>query len=170
MRVLALPAEYDPRNTINFEHYKFNSTLDPPVRDVSSSRYYWNVHMLGAYEWRQTRDNDPNNEAWTAGWSEPSGVDDPTNFVFEETVRDLWAEPELGGMVGHQTGLDRVSAHEALHRFFGWHVTDPNNPSQPDPNQPSNQGIMDRTTLMTAATVQLTDQQIRFVQAKDHPE
>jgi len=65
-------------------------------------------------------------------------------------------------MVSEEVGLDRVSAHEALHRFFGWHTA--------DPNDPANQGIMDKVTLMTATDVELTNEQIRVVQAKDLPD
>ena len=63
-------------------------------------------------------------------------------------------------MVDYGIGLDRVSAHEALHHFFGWHGDDAS----------ADEGIMDGPTLMTAQTVQLTDRQIRVVQAKHHPE
>jgi hypothetical protein len=167
VRVLPLPAEYDTHDTTTFKHYQNNTNVNPAVKDVDSSRYFWDVHMLGAYEWSMDQDNDPNSQAWLAGFSEMG--DDGTNFVLQETVRDLWAEPELPDMVPYATGLDRVSAHEAMHRILGWHKLDPVT-RQPIPDDPSNQGIMDGDTLMTAATVELTGLQIRMVQAKDHPE
>ncbi len=149
----------DTHNVTDFKHYQNTTNVDPPVKDADSSRYFWHVHMLGASEWSLALDNDPNAQNWRAGWSEAG--DDGTNFIFEETARDLWAEPQVAGMVDYSIGLDRISAHEALHRFFGWHTA--------DPQHPSNQGIMDGATLMTAAGVQLTGEQVRVVQAKDHP-
>ncbi len=115
--------------------------------------------MFGAYEWSEQQDNDPDDSAWLAGWSEEDRADDPTNFVFQETVRDLWNEPEVPGMVPYGTFLDRVAAHEALHRFFGWHGTD----------QAADEGIMDGDVLMTQAAVSLTSRQIRVVQARSYP-
>jgi hypothetical protein len=100
-----------------------------------------------------------------AGWSEHGNADDPTNFVFYETARDMHAQPQWPGMVALATWNDRVSAHEALHRFFGWHA-EPNAPSFPTA---ADEGIMDPQTAATAATVSLTDRQFRLVQKKDYP-
>ena len=168
VRVLALPAQYDTRNVTDFKHYQYSVNGESDVVDAESSRYFWHVHMLGAYEWSMALDNDPDDQSWLAGWSEAS--DEGTNYIFEETARDLWAEPQFQNMVSYAVGLDRLSAHEALHRFFGWHMTIPGtNPPQLDADHYSNHGIMDRDTLFTADTVQLTDEQIRVVQAKDFP-
>ena len=156
--VKALPAEYDPRNTIPFDH-NLEDTAVPNVRDEPSSQYFWTVHMLGAYEFQTDRDNDPHNEPWFAGWSEHLLADDPTNFVFDETVRDIHAEPEFPGMVPLATLLDRVSAHEAFHRFFGWHGTRPE----------ADEGIMNPLELATAAMLGLTDGQIRVIQQTKYP-
>jgi hypothetical protein len=159
--VLPVSGEHDTQDIATFKHHQINSQIPAGVRNVTSSQYYWSVHMLGAYESDPDSDNDPDTEGWLAGWSEPVGVDDPTNFVFYETARDLWAEPEIGGglMVPLATGLDRISAHEALHRFFGWHQTDP----------AADEGIMDPMTLMTAPMISLTNRQIKIILSKNWP-
>lgn len=168
--VRPMPAEYDTTATIPFEH-NLQDWVIPHVRDVNSSRHFWAVHMLGAYEFIQSKDNDnevspdTNTEDWLAGWSEGTHDPHPTNFVFHETIRDLWAEPEMPGMVGVELGRDRVAAHEALHRFFGWHLS-PESPGFPGP---ADQGIMTPSVLMTAPTVSLTDDQIRVIQAIVNP-
>jgi len=91
-------------------------------------------------------------------------------FYSTVMVHNFWAEPELAKMVLHAVGLERVSAHDVLHRFFGWHAYDQQTPPQPIPNDYSNQGIMDKVTLMTATDVQLTDEQIRVLQTRNHPD
>jgi hypothetical protein len=163
--VIAVPAELDTQDNAPFKHYQVDYTVPTGLRNVQSSQYYWAVHMLGAYEYRDEHDNDPDTETpWYAGWS-PKAVsrDDPTNFVFYETARDVWAEPEIGGgvMVPVATGLDRISAHEALHVFFGWHGT--------DPGGAADEGIMDGVTLMTAGQISLTNRQIKIIQSKAWP-
>jgi hypothetical protein len=157
--VLDLSMDYDTHHTIPFVHNQPNSAT-PQVRDVNSSRHFWTIHMLGAYEWEFDKDNDPNTEAWVVGWSENAVGVDPTNFVFFEAARDLHAEPEWPNMVALNTLLDRISAHEALHRFFGWH----------NPNVPTtNEGIMDPETAATAATVSLSSSQVKIIQTKPYP-
>lgn len=108
-------------------------------------------------------DNDPDSEAnWLAGWSESNNANadnDPSNFVFDETIRDLWAEAEFPDMVPIATGRDRISAHEALHRFFGWHGSNPE----------SDEGIMDPETLMTEEAIVLTPGQIKLIQQRKNP-
>jgi hypothetical protein len=127
-----------------------------------SSKYFWDVYMLGVYEWSTSTDNDPNTEGnWLAGWSAHEDLDDeesPTNFIFDETIRDLRIEQEFVDMLPLVTLRDRASAHEALHRFFGWHG-----------NQGADDGIMDAKKAMTQNNIKLTDEQIRLVQKKDHP-
>lgn len=54
---------------------------------------------------------------------------------------------------------DRVSAHEALHQFFGWHGTKPE----------ADEGIMDVDEVLTAMTTVLTDGQIKIIQKTDYP-
>ncbi len=159
VRVNPLPAAYHAHDTTDFEHYQF---AYPPqglaVRDVDTTDYFWTVHLLGAYEWSPQTDNDPNTEAgWLAGWSAKQGG---TSFVLEEVVRDLWAEPEMPNIVPYTVGLDRIGAHEALHHFFGWHDVG---------GSAANEGIMHPPTLMTAAAVQLTEQQVWEIQASKEP-
>jgi hypothetical protein len=173
VKVRPLNPGYDLHDTIPWEHNKVD-TRAFGTRDVPSKRYFWTVHLVGAYEWWEELDNDnepavgpdPNTEQFVAGWSEHGGGANPSNFVFFETARDIRAEPQWGKnpadpqMVALDLLLDRIAAHEALHRFFGWHGTD----------TAADEGIMDAEELATALSISLTGRQIRIVQAKDHPE
>ncbi|MEX2173757.1 MAG: hypothetical protein WD872_05300 [Pirellulaceae bacterium] len=156
--------EDDTRDETLFVHNKSDTTVHPPVRDIESAKHFWHIHMLGAYEWKVELDNDnevlpdTNTEDFLVGWSEPDG-NDPTNFVFYETIRDIHAEPQLPGMVELPVLEDRVSAHEALHRFFGWHGTRPE----------ADEGIMHAPTAMTEETIVLTGRQIQVIQKTTWP-
>ncbi|MFO0871492.1 MAG: hypothetical protein U0935_21425 [Pirellulales bacterium] len=162
--VQLLPATYDWRDDVRFQH-NLTTSIGREVRDAVSQSYFWHVHMIGAYEGSDTQDNDPDNEAPLLGWSDSINDPFPSNFVFFETIRDIIAEPQYPNMVGVGVAEGRVAAHEALHRFLGWHDN-----SDPEKSY-TIEGIMNPNpeAAMTQAVITLTGRQIREIQNKDRP-
>ncbi len=141
----------------NFVFYVYDPNKDSPDSPVPQVAVGGPVSVAKTVQFDQ--DNDDDQLVPVAGWSEHQGTEDPTNFVFYETARDMHAQPYWPDMVDFDTFLDRVSAHEALHRFFGWHGTDAT----------ADEGIMHGPTAATAASITLTSGQIRIVQKTRWP-
>ncbi len=169
IEVRLLPAQYNLTPTIAFQHNLDPGqpggpdgylNVDTPGRDVNSETRFWVIRMLGAYEGGVNQDNDPDGSAIMLGYApQPRN----TTYVFDETIRDY--HDMLAGsqsyVVSLDTTVDRVSAHEALHRFFGNHG-----------NGVADQGIMQPSPLIgltTAADFSLTADQIRAVQRLRYP-
>ena len=167
VRVQQLPAQYDQKDGVDFVHnlpFGLFETKGRPVRDVDSERYFWVVHLIGAYECDTSIDHDPNTETGLFGYDSGLMSDAPI-YVFLETARDLVANTP--GMVPLNTYENRGALHETLHQFLGPHSQDPNNPSNPV----ADEGVMDYTIAATgtAAENQLTPHQIRVLQGRTYP-
>jgi hypothetical protein len=169
VEVKAIPVAYNTQSDdIPFKHYQNNAVTEG--RNILSSRAFWAIRMLGAYEFSLATDNDEDGEvnqngelSALLGWSaNDNSVPNITNFVFTETTRDVYAM--MGNnpnRIPFDQALDRVSAHEALHRFFGWH----------DVTVASNQGIMQGAgVVFTAPNFVLTHEQIMIIQQTKDPD
>jgi len=77
---------------------------------------YWCVYIMGAYERRVDRDNDPDTET---GWSGSTFVTESEwSFIYKETIRDLCEDGEHPTWSGNQTPLERRTVnHECGHHF-----------------------------------------------------
>lgn len=169
---IELPAAHDRKDGVVFEH---NSPLDgaphpnsEAVRDVKSEKHFWTVQNVGAYEYVDLRDLDNDfdsngNPIFDVGYSYVE-QSDSANLVFFETIRDFYATFNSSGnnpgWILEHNFVSRVSAHEALHRFFGSHTRGPW----------ANFGIMeDAITLVTMSTPSLTVGQYRVIQNTEYP-
>jgi hypothetical protein len=164
-------------------------------RDVQNSEGYWAVQMIAAYEGYEERDydppygppgpGDPDTEGYMGGLTDPAFK---ACVVFTEVVRDVvtytregyyewgyegqqaWVHvpPDYTGVITFLVpeGLRRITYHELVHQFNLLHA-DP----EPDPNNPGDQGILDRETMFTGSAdqIQLNPAQLNKIRWTDMP-
>ena len=114
--------------------------MSQQVRDARSTQYFWSTQIVSAYESSTSSDADENSfsntdipfakwyHAKTAVERSPYGlvgylylVDGlGPSVVFTEEIRDL-SEENNGDMQELADAIVVSAAHEAMHRFYGWH-------------------------------------------------
>lgn len=108
------------------------------ARDIDSSRAFWVVHILGAYEGPVSRDNDPDSEDALLGIAPNAAEHRGFSLIFQETLRDLHAVHKPP--VSVETAESHLVLHEVGHQFELSHNgggvmsdgIDPTNPAYPN--------------------------------------
>ena len=117
-----------PKEKADFEHYfgddwmaatttDFGVATAESVRNVRSEDAFWVVQLMYGYDYARNVDHDDNLETFVLGMGIRAGQDGPAYTLFE-TIRDVAAhEPSVGAGITYEMLLERVSLHEATHKF-----------------------------------------------------
>jgi len=165
--VVKLPESLDETDNMQFTKY-FNTQFGPDkadlVRDVKSEQFFWVVHIVDAY--RHNVGNDAQDPIWTVGYAHVED-DDKANTIYHNVidgVHELGKRSPTGQpLVDKTTHVRIVVAHEALHRFVGYHT----------PNEAEdalhNSYIMSYAVQFDKSLAILSGKQLRAIQDQKFP-
>ena len=128
------------------------------VRDEDSERYFWVVHVVGAYQGPESLNYPSDTGRVLLGYAFLKMTDGPIAVYFE-TIRRVAAN--YPGAVDEQVIRERLVLHEVLHRFLGPHGA-----------PGADEGVMNiEPTVLTGTALenQLTPRQIRLMHEQRYP-
>jgi hypothetical protein len=167
IRVEVLPPSLNLRGSVPFVEY-FYTQLGPDIadefRDVKSEQFFWVVHIVDAY--RHKAGNDAQDPLWAVGYAHREDGDN-ANTIYHNVidgVHELGKRSPTGQpLVNKTTHVQIVVAHEALHRFLGYHT----------PNESEdaihNTYIMSYAVQFDISLAKLSPKQLRAIQNQNFP-
>lgn len=167
IRVEVLPPILNPRGSVPFVEY-FHTQLGPDIadnfRDVKSEQFFWVVHIVDAYG--HAVGHDAHDNEWVVGYAHRAD-EDMANTIYHNVINNVHlsgVKSKTGkDLVPKNTHVKIVVAHEALHRFLGYHTkTDRNGDLH-------NSYIMSYEVQFDLSLAKLSAKQLRLIQNQIYP-